>query len=97
MNDGDSEYLGLEVGRDGIIIENRTLSNRQSSSSPIVGQVSEKSIILPKILLHRTNWNALFYAHGNRLERKIRDFDDFELQKMNSITTAQQSMVFLTN
>ena len=43
MNDGDYDYLGLEVGSGGEIIEFRTLSTRQSSSSssPGVGQVLE--------------------------------------------------------
>ena len=41
MNDGDYDYLGLEVGSGGEIIEFRTLSTRQSSSSPGVGQVPE--------------------------------------------------------
>ena len=41
MKDGDYEYLGLEVGSDGEVIEFPTLSSRQPSSSPNVGQVPE--------------------------------------------------------
>ena len=46
VKDGDFEYLGLEVGRGGGILGNRTfcppLSTRQTSSGPNVGQVSDR-------------------------------------------------------
>ena len=41
IKDGDYEYLGLVVGSGGGIIEFGTLSGRQPSSSPNVGQVSD--------------------------------------------------------
>ena len=41
MNDGDYEYLGLEVGSDGEVIEFPTLSSRQPSSRSDVGQGSD--------------------------------------------------------
>ena len=41
MKDGDSEYLGLEVGGDGKVIEFPTLSSRQPSSRSDVGQGSD--------------------------------------------------------
>ena len=56
-----------------------------------------KSVILPKTIINRKNSNALFYAFGSHLERQNAWFWWFWNSKMNSRTTAQQSMVFPTN
>ena len=68
--DGDFEYLGLEAGRGGGILEFRTLVYPTAEFESECWSSLRKSVNSPKTFLYRTIKNALFYAFGNIFERK---------------------------
>ena len=87
MNDGDYEYLGLEVGSDGEVIEFQTLSTRQSSSSPNVGQVPENRSIHRKYFYIEQLKMRNFTPLATNFREKNRDFDDFEKKRKAALST----------